>query len=114
MASRVDRIKTIIFKNITEIIQFKLKDPRLGFVTVCSVKVSDDFSHAKVFVSFIMKENEKTGLEILNASKGFIRCELAKTLDTRRVPEISFELDTSYDDAKRIDDIIDKANNKKK
>ena len=56
MASKVERIQTLIMRNISEIIQFQIKNPKLGFVTIPEVKVSKDFSHAKVYVSFIKEE----------------------------------------------------------
>ena len=57
MANKEERIAGIIRKSITEIITMELKNPHLGFVTIPEVKVSKDFSYAKVYVSF-MFENE--------------------------------------------------------
>ena len=96
MANKQERIATLIRKNIAEIIQFDLKNPHLGFVTIPEVKVSNDFSYAKVYVSFIKEEEIKEGLEVLEHSKGFIRSELASKMDTRRIPEISLVLDEGY------------------
>ena len=101
MANKQERIATLIRKNIAEIIQFDLKNPHLGFVTIPEVKVSNDFSYAKVYVSFI-----KEGLEVLNHSKGFIRSELASKMDTRRIPEISFVLDEGYKKEARIEELL--------
>ena len=96
MANKQERIASLIRKNIAEIIQFDLKNPHLGFVSIPEVKVSNDFSYAKVYVSFINDKDIKESLEVLEHSKGFIRSELAKRMDTRRVPEISFVLDEGY------------------
>ena len=108
MASKVERIQSLIMKNISEIIQFNLKNPKLGFVTIPEVKVSKDFSYAKVFVSFIIESQAKEGMEVLNHSKGFIRSELAKRMDTRLIPEISFELDNGYQKVERITELLKK------
>lgn len=108
MASKVDRIQSLIMKNISEIIQMELKNPHLGFITIPEVKVSKDFSYAKVYVSFIIESEIEEGMKVLNHSKGFIRSELAKRMDTRRVPEISFHLDEGYKNVERITNLLKK------
>ncbi len=111
MANKQERIAAIIRKNIAEIIQFELKNPHLGFVTIPEVKVSSDFSYAKVYVSFIKDDEIKEGMETLEKSKGFIRTCLSKKMDTRRVPEISFVLDEGFKREERINELL---NNSKK
>ena len=108
MANRQERIASIIRKNVTEIIQWKVKDKNLGFVFIPDVKVSNDFSYATVYVSFLNKGEEEPSLQALNKAKGFIRSELAKTLDTRRVPEIRFEVDHGYEREARISELLKK------
>jgi ribosome-binding factor A len=108
MASKIERIQTIIMRNISEIIQFELRNPNLGFITIPEVKVSKDFSHAKVYVSFIKDEDIVEGMKILEKSKGFIRSELAGRLDIRRVPEISFVLDEGFKKESRISELLKK------
>lgn len=108
MANKQERIASIIRKNISEIIQFQLKDPKLGFVSIPEVKVSKDFSYATVYVSFINEEDIKPSLEVLNHAKGFIRSELAKKLDIRRVPEIRFVVDEGYKREARITELLNK------
>ena len=65
MANKQERIATIIRKNIAEIIQFQVKDPHLGFVSIPEVKVSKDFSVAKVYVSFFIEEEKEEGMAVL-------------------------------------------------
>ena len=108
MASKVDRIQSLIMKNISEIIQFEIKDPHLGFVTIPEVRVSKDFSYAKVFVSFVIENQAAEGMKVLEKSKGFIRSELAKRMDTRRVPELSFVLDEGFKREERISELLKK------
>ena len=108
MANKQERIATIIRKNIAEIIQFEVKDPHLGFVSIPEVKVSKDFSYATVYVSFIKDEDIEPSLEVLNKAKGFIRSELASKMDTRRVPEIRFVLDDGYKREERISELLKK------
>lgn len=108
MANKQERIASIIRKNIAEIIQFQVRDPKLGFVSIPEVRVSKDFSYATVYVSFIKEEDEAPSLEVLNKAKGFIRSELAKTLDIRRVPEIRFVVDEGYKREARITELLNK------
>ena len=108
MANKQERIATIIRKNIAEIIQFQVKDPHLGFVSIPEVRVSKDFSYATVYVSFFKDEDIEPSLEVLNKAKGFIRSELASKMDTRRVPEIRFVLDEGYKKEERIAELLKK------
>ena len=108
MADKALRIQRLIQKNISEIIQMEIKDPHLGFVSIPEVKVSKDLSYAKVYVAFIDENEAKEGMKVLEKSKGFIRSELAKRMDTRRVPEISFVLDEGYKKEQRITELLNK------
>ncbi|MCR5184538.1 MAG: 30S ribosome-binding factor RbfA [Bacilli bacterium] len=108
MANKQERIATIIRKNIAEIIQIELKNPHLGFVSIPEVRVSKDFSYAKVYVSFINEKEIKEGMEVLEHSKGFIRSSLAKKMDTRRCPELVFVLDEGYKKEERISELLNK------
>ncbi len=108
MANKQERIASIIRKNIAEIIQFEVKDPHLGFVSIPEVRVSKDFSYATVYVSFIKDEDIAPSLEALNKAKGFIRTELSHKMDTRRVPEIRFVLDEGYKREERISELLSK------
>ena len=96
MPDRQSRIETIIKKNITEIISYKVRDPHLGFFTITDVKVS--------------KEKDRgPGMKTLEKAKGYIRTELSKTLDTRRCPEIRFVLDDGFDKEARITEALERA-----
>lgn len=108
MANKQERIASLIRKNLAEIIQLELKNPHLGFVSIPEVKVSNDFSYAKVYVSFIIEKDIKKGLEVLEHSKGFIRSSLAKKMDTRRCPELRFVLDEGYKNEQRITELLKK------
>ena len=106
MANKIERIQSLIRKNISEIIQFEIKSPKLGFVSIPEVKVSTDYSHAKVYVSFFNDEEAKEGMKILNKCRGFIRKELASRMDIRHVPEITFVLDDGYKKEERISELL--------
>lgn len=106
MANRTLRIQSVIAKYITEIVQYELKNPKIGFVTISEVKVSSDHSYARVYVTFLNAKNPAVNLKELEKSKGFVRSSLAKKLDLRRVPEINFLLDDSYKQYQKIDEIL--------
>ena len=101
------RLEGIIRKNISEILQFSVKDPNVGFVTITDVKVTNDHSYAKVYVTFIGATNRREALAALNRAKGFIRSELSQRLDIRRCPELIFEIDHAEENARHIDQLID-------
>ena len=101
------RLEGTIRKNISDIIQFGIKDPNVGFVTITDVQVSNDHSFAKVFVTFLGKDaRAQAGLKALNRAKGFIRSELSQRLDIRRTPDLIFVLDETEMKARHIDEII--------
>lgn len=103
---RVQRVREEIKKESSEIIR-GMKDPRIGFVTVTDVEVSNDLRHAKIFVSVYGEEEEKERtLEGLEAARGFIRTELGKVIRLRYTPEITFRLDSSLERGARINQLI--------
>lgn len=111
MSLRLKRIESLMLKELSNIIAFELKDPNVGFITISEVKVTSDLSYAKVYVSFLgkQKRNEE-GLKTLEKAKGFLRSELAKRIDLRKMPELQFILDKSLENGRRIEAIIDKIN----
>ena len=112
MADRVERIKTIIGKNISDIIQFELRNPKIGFCTVKEVWVSADFSYARVYVTFLGTKYPHQNLEELNKCRGFVRSSLAKKIDIRKTPNIEFLLDETDEKASKIDEILKKEQEK--
>lgn len=75
---RAQRLKVLLKEEVAEIILHKIKDPRLGFITVTDVELSDDLRIAKVFISVLKTEDRQLTLQILNDAKGFVRSEIAK------------------------------------
>jgi len=113
MSTKNEKIAGLIQKNVSEIIQFNLKDPKIGFITITDAQVTNDLSYAKIFVSFLGQNARKeAGMKALERSKGYIRSELSKRLSTRKVPELIFVLDDSLEKGNRIDRIIYEINNK--
>lgn len=107
MTLKQDRMDQILKKEISRILQFELKNPKLGFVTVTDVECTRDMSQAKVYVSFLGKqERNDAGMRVLRSSKGFIRSTLAKNIKASKMPDLIFVQDTSLDNGRRIENII--------
>lgn len=105
--NRFERINEEYRKEISTIIDNKLKNPNVtGLISVTKVKVTPDLKFAKVYVSILNSKNIKDTLAGLKKSAGFIRSELARTVNLRNTPEIIFELDESLEYGARIDSIL--------
>lgn len=105
--NRFERIGEEYKKEISNIINNKLKNPNVtGLISVTKVKVTNDLKFAKVYVSILNSKNLKETLEALKKSSGFIRTELARSVNLRNTPEIIFELDDSLEYGAKIDSIL--------
>lgn len=104
---RVGRVGEQLKKEISDIIQNELKDPRVGFVTVTDVEMTGDLQIAKVYVSVLGSDEQKTeSLKALRNATGFIRSEVGRRIRLRLTPELIFELDTSLDYSTRIQEVL--------
>ena len=105
--NRMGRIDEEYRKELSNIISYKLKNPNVtGLISVTKVKVTNDLKYAKVYVSILNSKNVKGTLDGLKQSSGFIRSELAKSVNLRNTPEIIFELDDSLEYGAKIDSIL--------
>jgi ribosome-binding factor A len=104
---RPEQMAETLRQVITETLARDVRDPRVGFVTVTAVLVTNDLSHARVLVSVPGEEGEKTrAIEGLQSAAGFLRSRAARTLTTRTVPELHFELDRGLEHAVRINELL--------
>jgi ribosome-binding factor A len=104
---RKEKVQDAIQKEVSDIIRNEVKDPRLGFVTITSVEVSDDLRHAKIFFSVLGKEEEfKKTEEALKSAQGYIRTLLAGRIQLRFAPEIMFRVDKSSVYSVRIEEVL--------
>ncbi|MFH1453301.1 MAG: 30S ribosome-binding factor RbfA [Armatimonadota bacterium] len=108
MSLRISKLNKLLKQEISDII-LKLKDPRIGFVSITEVDTSADLRHAKVFISILGTEEEKKkSLEGLNSACGFIRHELMSRIKIRNIPGVSFVYDNSIERGTRILNLINK------
>ncbi|WP_350345000.1 30S ribosome-binding factor RbfA [Proteinivorax tanatarense] len=107
MSQRATKLGEAIKIEINDIIQKRLKDPRVGFLTITSVDVTSDLRESTIFFTVYGSEQEKkdtlTGVE---KAKGFIRSELGKRLKVRHVPELYFKFDYSLEYGNKIDKLL--------
>ncbi|TXT16526.1 MAG: ribosome-binding factor A [Erysipelotrichaceae bacterium] len=85
MGIKHQRIGALIVKEVSQMIQTEMDDPKVGFVTLLDCEVTNDYSYAKVFVTLM---------------------ELGKRIMIRKIPQIVFVIDATYEKGKRIDDIL--------
>jgi len=105
--NRLGRIEEEYKKELTNIIGYDLKNPNVtGLISVTKVKVTPDLKYAKIYVSILNSKNIKETLEGLKKSSGYIRSELAKRINLRNTPELTFEVDDSIEYGMKIDNIL--------
>ena len=105
---RQRQVAELLHEEISLLIQRRVRDPRLGFVTVTSVKMSPDLRVAHVYVSVLGSDDDvQTSLESLSRAAGFFRRELSASLSLRYLPELNFRPDDTLERALRIDQLLD-------
>jgi len=93
--SRGRKVADLIQRELAILIQREVKDPRIGMVTVNEASVSRDLAFADIYFTVLPAENTGEVEEILNQAGGFLRSELAKTLNTRTTPRLRFHYDAT-------------------
>ena len=105
---RQKQVAELLHQEISQLIQYRTQDPRLGFVTVTDVEISPDLRQARVYVTVLGDDvDAQSTLEGLASASGYFRRELGQSLALRYVPQLSFQLDTSLEYGLHIDNILD-------
>ena len=108
--SRTRRVGEQIQREMAQLVQQEIKDPRLGLVTISAVKLSKDMSHANIFFTVLNDEQSvEDTLKVLEGAAGFLRHELAKRMQLRIVPNIHFKYDESISYGNDLSALINKA-----
>lgn len=117
--SRTQRIADQIQRELAQLVQTGLKDPRIGMVTINDVRVSRDMGYADVYITVLTAEelNEhseeiKVTLDVLNKAAGFLRNELGRAIQIRMVPHLRFYFDKTVGEGRRMSTLIDQARTK--
>jgi ribosome-binding factor A len=113
---RADRVGEAIRAEVATFLREGAKDPRLaGMVTITAVEVPRDLRHARIFISILGTDSERAAtLDALESMKGHLRSRLARTMNLRVAPELSFKLDESVARAARIESLLAQVRDEKK
>ena len=105
--ARTRRLAERISKLVAELLERRIKDPRLGFITVTEVRLTGDWREAKVFYTvFGTPEEQAETADALASATGIIRSEVGRIIGLRHAPSIEFIADALPDSARRIDDLV--------
>ncbi|MBO6850685.1 MAG: 30S ribosome-binding factor RbfA, partial [Marinobacter sp.] len=111
--SRVDRIGDQMQRELAQLIQREVKDPRVGMVTVNAVKVSRDLGYADIYVSLLSTEElteespeVKASLGALNKASGFLRGQVGRAMKLRVMPQLRFHLDPLQGYSRLLDPLL--------
>lgn len=112
-SNRLDRVNEELKKTISYVIDFELQNPKVtGIVSVTKAKITPDFRYARIYVSILNSKSIGKAMEGLKESAGFIRGQIAKKINLRVTPELSFEIDDSMAYGEKIDKILKEINHK--
>ncbi|CAN2190880.1 RbfA Ribosome-binding factor A [Candidatus Nanopelagicaceae bacterium] len=100
-----DRIKVVV----AQLLETKIKDPRLGFVTVTDARVSGDLQSASIFYTVLGGDDERAATAAaLESAKGVLRSAVGKDLGTRITPSLEFILDGLPESARALDSLLER------
>ena len=107
---RVRRIADRIHVVVAEMLERRIKDPRLGFVTITDVRLTGDSQQATIFYTVLGEDLDLTSsAAALESAKGLIRSEVGKQLGTRQVPTLTFVPDALPESARALDEVLARA-----
>ena len=106
---RPQKVADLIQRELSELIRLELRDPRVGMLTLTSVDVSPDLSHAKVFFTILNKEHVPETLQGLQRAAGYLRSQLARRMKLYTTPELRFVYDESVERGDHLSRLIDSA-----
>lgn len=110
--SRSERVADALQRELAEVIRDELRDPRVRLVNITAVEPSRDLATAKVFVNFVASDDEaalQQGLSALTGAAGFFRSQLAKRMQLRTIPKLTFIYDSSGRKGQQLSALIDLA-----
>ena len=107
--ARSDRVAELLRRDLTQLIREKVKDPRVGMVTILDVSVTKDLSFAKVWFDVLEADKGEIAAETLNHAAGFLRHELGRELKLRITPGLKFFYDDTQLRGNTLSALIDKA-----
>ena len=104
---RPQKVADLIQREIADLLRRDVRDPHVGMVTLTSVDVSPDLSHAKVFFTILEKEKKDQTTRALQRAAGFLRSQLAHRMKMYTTPELRFAYDESVERGDQLSRLID-------
>jgi ribosome-binding factor A len=112
-SGRPQKLGDLIQRELSQLVQQELRDPRVGMITITGVDVSPDLSHAKVFFTILNQESLEDAKRGLKRAAGFLRSQLAKRIKIYTTPELRFEYDASVERGDHLSRLIDSVRSRK-
>lgn len=110
--ARTQRVADYLQRELAQLIQREVRDPRVGMVSITGVDVSRDLGHARVYYTVLGSdsgEEAKESTEALNRAAGFLRSQLSRDSSMRSVPQLRFYFDASVGQGRHMEDLLRKA-----
>lgn len=104
--TRSDRVADLIREEVAQLFRNDIADPRVQGITITDVKITPDLITARIYYVSANKKAEKSMTEGLEKVKGFIRKQLAKTIELRRVPELEFFYDEVFENGMHFENVL--------
>ena len=109
-AARARKVADRIHQTVARLLQGRIKDPRLGFVTITDVRVTGDLQQATIFYTVYGSDEDRSdSAAALSSAKGLIRSEVGRALGIRLTPSLTFQLDALPAQARSFDDALTRA-----
>jgi ribosome-binding factor A len=107
--NRSERVAGTLRRELAQLIQKEIKDPKVGFIGLSDVEVSRDISHAKIYVTVFEADKAVASIKALNKAAGYLRMRLGQEMRIRSVPQLHFEHDASVETGLQMDSLIETA-----
>lgn len=107
--ARSDRVAEQIRRDLAQLIQSELKDPRVGMISLTEVQLTPDYAHAKVYFTAFNSEHLEEIQKGLKRASGFLRRELGRRIHIHTLPELHFMFDNSIEHGTSMSALIDQA-----
>ena len=104
---RPQKVADLIQRELSDLLRREVRDPRVGMVTITSVDVSPDLSHAKVFFTILEKEKKDLTAQGLQRAASFLRAQLSRRMSMYTTPELRFKYDESVERGAHLSQLID-------
>jgi ribosome-binding factor A len=109
---RPRKVADLIQRELNDLLLREVRDPGIGMITITSVDVSPDLSHAKVYFTTLEKEKQSATEKALQRAAGYLRSQLAHRIKLYTTPELRFVYDESVERGDKLSQLIDEANRK--